>query len=154
MKKRTVADELVGLDLCRGLPERVMSELAGCGRFQVFKPGQLLLHEGEHADRVHLIRSGSVAIEIGPPRGEPLVVETLGPGEMVGVSWLLPPHRNVFDGRARAETHVISLDADCLRSKFDEDHELGYLLVRQFAGTIRDRLQAARLQLLDLYGDA
>ena len=82
-----------------------------------------------------------------------MTIETLDAGESLGWSWLFPPYRWHFDARA--------LDADRARSrstapacaaKCEEDHELGYELMRRFAQVIVERLQATRLRLLDVYG--
>ncbi len=50
------------------------------------------------------------------------------------------------------DTAAIVFDGACLRGKCDADHELGYQLMRRFASVLVDRLQATRLQLLDVYG--
>ena len=82
-----------------------------------------------------------------------LMIATLGDGTVVGWSWLFPPYRWSFDARAIEDTRAIAFDGACLRGKCDSDHELGYVLMQRFAQIILDRLQAARLQLLDVYGE-
>ena len=52
------------------------------------------------------------------------------------------------------DTSAIAFDALCLRAKCDADHELGYQLMRRMAALAVSRLQATRLQLLDVYGRA
>ena len=49
------------------------------------------------------------------------------------------------------QTRVIALDGDCLRKKCDEDHELGYNIMKRFVNLMEDELMALRLQLLDIY---
>ena len=84
----------------------------------------------------------------------PLTISTIGAGDVLGVSWMLPPDRWTFDGVAAVPTTAIQFDATCLRGKCDADPRLGYALYTALAGIVRDRLVAARLQLMDLYGDA
>jgi hypothetical protein len=43
------------------------------------------------------------------------------------------------------------MDGECLRRKCEHDHDLGYELLKRFAEVITQRLQATRLQLLDVY---
>ena len=93
-----------------------------------------------------------MSVEIATPQGTPIVVETLGAGELLGVSWLFPPHRWAFDAVAQERTSATALDAACLRGKCDDDPVLGYALFKRFALLMRDRLQASRLQMLDVYG--
>jgi CRP-like cAMP-binding protein len=135
-----------------GLSPRHLELIAGCGRLARFEAGMPLFTEGAPADRFFLVRTGAVAVEIAAPGHHALVVETLHAGEVVGWSWLFPPHRWQFDGRATVSTSVIAFDGACLRGKCDADHELGYQLMRRFAGALVERLQATRLQLLDVYG--
>ena len=148
-------DELIaGAPLFQGLPAPYLQTIAGCGRNEHFAAGELLVREGEPAERFYLLRSGSVALELGAAAGGPLLIETLSAGEVVGFSWLFPPYRWGFDARARESTHTVGFDGACLRGKCEEEHELGYELMRRFASTLTENLQATRLQLLDVYGHA
>jgi CRP-like cAMP-binding protein len=136
-----------------GLPEPVVAEVVGCARNVVFDTGSLLLAEGDPADTLYLVRRGTVAIEVHTPGKGALVVETVGPGGVVGWSWLIPPYRSQFDARAREPVGAVAIDGGCLRSKADIDPVLGYALLRRVSEVLLDRLQATRFRLLDLYGD-
>ena len=46
----------------------------------------------------------------------------------------------------------IPLEGKSLREKADADHRLGYDLFKRFSRIVVDRLLAARLQILDMYG--
>jgi CRP/FNR family cyclic AMP-dependent transcriptional regulator len=52
-----------------------------------------------------------VALEIVAPGQTPIVIATLGEGEIVGASWLVPPYRWTFDARAVELTRAIGIDA-------------------------------------------
>ena len=80
-----------------------------------------------------------------------VTIQSLGPGEPLGWSWLFPPYRWHFSARVVEPTRAIALDGACLRTKGEEDHELGYQLVKRVAQIMMQRLQATRLQLLDVY---
>lgn len=127
--------------------------MAGCGHNEFFDVGSFLAREDTPANQFFIVREGRVALEMHAPTG-PLVMETLGRGELVGWSWLVPPYRWVFDVEVMEPTHVIVIDAACLRSKCEADPAFGYRLLRRFAGVIADRLQSTRVRLLDLYGGA
>ncbi len=135
-----------------GLDPEMVDLISGCGINTRFGPDQVLFAANDPADRFYVIRRGKVALEIDTPRAGPLVIETLGPGEVLGVSWMLPPYRSTFGARAIDDTSAVSIDAKCLRDKCDADADLGYQLFKRFAGLVRDRLQATRVQLLDVYG--
>ena len=148
-------DELIAdSPVFAGLAPEQLQLIAGCGRNEHVAAGTPLFREGAPADRFFLIRTGAVALAIAPPAGGPLVIETLHPGDVVGWSWLFPPYRWHFDGCATDQTSLIAFDGACLRGKCESDHELGYELMRRFAASLVERLQATRLQLLDVYGHA
>ena len=148
-------DELISAaPIFAGMQEKDLKLIADCGRLVDIDADEYLFHAGGPADTFWLIRSGTIALELhGAGRGA-LVIETLTAGEVVGWSWLFAPYRLQFDGRASEPCSLVAFDATRIRSKCDEDHELGYQLMRRFASLLIDRLQATRLQLLDVYGHA
>lgn len=133
------------------LEPRHLKILVGCASNVRFNAGQILFHEGEEANQFYMIRQGKVAIEILAPELGPITVQTVGEGDVLGWSWLIPPYRWRFDARAVELTRAIALDGKCLRQKSEEDHDLGYELLKRFSGIIVERLEVTRLQLLDVY---
>lgn len=126
--------------------------IAGCASNVRFNAGQFIFHEGDEANQFYLICHGRVALEISALERGSIVIQTIGEGEVLGWSWIFPPYRWHFDARAVELTRAIALDGECLRTKCEEDHNLGYECLKRFADIIMQRLQATRLQLLDLYG--
>ena len=55
------------------------------------------------------------------------------------------------DGRQAVPTHALVWDANWLRAKCEEDHDLGYEMLKRFVDLIATRLDATRLQLQDIY---
>lgn len=149
---RSIADLTAAAPALAGLDPRLLDLIAGCGRTARFAAGELLFRAGEPADDFFLIRHGAIALELPVPQREPVTIETLHDGELLGWSWLFEPHRWTFDAHAVQDTTVVGFDGACLRGKCETDHELGYQLMRRFAAVLVDRLQATRLQLLDVYG--
>ena len=137
--------------LLAGLPVDMAALVTGCARNVAVKPGEFLLVEGEAAKALYLLRRGRVSLEVRAPGRKPLAIETLGPGDGLGWSWLFPPYRWQFDARATEPVGAIAVDAFCLRSKAEADPLFGYQLMQRFASVIRDRLDAIQLRLLDLY---
>ena len=92
-----------------------------------------------------------MAVEVMAPQHKPIIVSTLSVGEILGWSWLLPPFQWKFHARAVDDVHAIALDGKCLRTKCEENHDLGYEVLKRFAQIMEQRLEATRLQLLDVY---
>ncbi len=108
--------------------------------------------EGEPAWGFFLIEKGHVAIEMYVPKKGELILETVGPGDVFGWSWIFPPYRWTFDARAIEPTQVLAFNGEELRQKCDENPKFGYDLMKRFARIMSHRIHASRLQLLDLYG--
>ncbi|MDX9857566.1 MAG: cyclic nucleotide-binding domain-containing protein [candidate division Zixibacteria bacterium] len=136
-----------------GLEKRHLSLLVGCASNVVFKEGQWVFREGEPADNFYFIREGRVHVQTHAPHTGPVIIRSREAGEIFGWSWLVPPYKWHFDARAVELTRAIALDGKCLRTKCEEDHDLGYEIMKRFALVIAERLEATRLQLLDVYGN-
>lgn len=137
-----------------GLPDDVVDVVAGCGANVAFAPASYLFREGRPADRFFLLRHGRVSLETFLPGRGPRVFQTLGPGEVVGASWLVEPYIWSWDARALDRVRAVAFDALCLRDKCEADARTGYALMKRFVPTLVGRLQEARMQALDLYGRA
>ena len=137
----------------KDLPGPYLDTVVGCVANVVFQPGEFVFREGSAADRFYVVREGRVAVEVFVPNKGPVTIETIEGGEVLGWSWLFPPYRTRFDARALNSVRALSLDGACLRTKCEHDPGLGYELLKRFAQVVISRLEATRVQLLDLYGN-
>jgi CRP/FNR family cyclic AMP-dependent transcriptional regulator len=135
-----------------GLDSRFLGLITGCASNVRFNAGEFLFHEDEEANQFYIVRQGRVAVESHAPGMDPIIIQTVEEGDILGWSWLVPPYYWHFDARAVELTRAIALDGKCLRQKCEKDHELGYELLKRFTNIITQRLEATRLQLLDFYG--
>ncbi|HEU5298950.1 MAG TPA: cyclic nucleotide-binding domain-containing protein [bacterium] len=138
----------------RGLSPEAIRLFTGCAANVRIEAGEYLFREGADADRFYAIRHGQVALEVYVPGRGAVTIQTVGPGEVLGWSWLFPPYRWHFDARVTEATRALSFDAVCIRQKCETDHSLGYELMKRLARVFTERLEAARLQILDVYGRA
>jgi len=137
-----------------GLKTDHIKLLVGCASNVIFKAGEYIFREGEDAEKFYFVRHGKVVIETYVPQKEPILIRTRHEGETLGWSWLVPPYKWHFDARAVELTRAIALDGKCLREKCREDHDLGYEVMKRFVMIIAERLEATRLQLMDVYGNS
>jgi len=136
----------------KGLNNRFLKIILDCASEVRFEPEELIFREGESANNFYIILQGNVSIEaLMAPEREPIIIQNLGENEVVGWSWLFPPHRWHFDARATEPTQAISIDGKLLREKCEEDHDLGFELMKRFANIIEQRLRSVRLQNPDMY---
>ncbi len=151
METQTLENVIAEHPFFADLEPHYISLLVSCASNVRFEAGKYILREGEEANEFYLIRHGLVGIEINPPHQKPVVVDTVGEGEILGWSWLLPPYLWRFHARAESATRAIALDGRCLRNKGEQNHDLGYELLKRFSNILNRRLDATRLQLLDVY---
>jgi CRP/FNR family transcriptional regulator, cyclic AMP receptor protein len=149
---QTIDEILEEVPALRALASGHRAEIAGCARNRVFGPDEQIMREGDPADAFYIIREGTVTLETAVPGRGPVTVQTLHDGDLLGWSWLVPPHRTAFDARSLGTTHVIAFDGTCLRERCESDAALGYDLLKLMATVFVERLQDTRLRLLDLYG--
>lgn len=113
--------------------------------------GRPIFEEEQHAAGCWLIHAGQVQLSTHVPGRGPVVVQTLGPGDVLGLSWLVSPYRWDFTATAVEPTTATKLDTDRLRQLAADDPALGYLLVVALFGELLSRLQNTRARLLQLY---
>ncbi len=136
----------------KGLAPEKLALIAECAHEVTFAAGEYLFREGQPANHFYILTHGKVALEIHAPGQGEHTIQTVTDHEVLGWSWLFSPYRWHFDGRALTLIRAIDFNALCLRGKCDADHDLGYDLMKRFGQVLFDRLQATRLQLLDVYG--
>jgi len=149
--KRTMDQILAEHPFFQGIAPELVRVIAGCAQNAHFKADTYLFHEGEPASTFYILRRGKVALETNIPGPGMVTIETSNAGEVVGWSWLFPPYTWHFSARAVEDVQATVFDGVCLRGKAEQDHDLGYTLAMKFAEVMMRRLQATRLQLLDMY---
>lgn len=147
----TLEPYLAELPFLKGLSAAHIKLIVGCASNVKFDAGQYIDREGQAANTFYVVRHGRVAIEIFHPTTGPICIQTAAEGEVVGWSWLFPPFVHHFDSRAVELTRAIAFDGECLRSKCEQDHELGYEIYKRFAQVMESRIENTRMQLMDLY---
>lgn len=144
---------LAGHSFFEKMDRKHIDFLEDCASNARVDEGEYICREGDPAEKFFLIRHGKIAVEAHRPRKGSVIIQTLGPGDVVGWSWVFPPYEYHFDARAVELTRIVALDAKCMRNKFDLDFEFGFYMMRRLVEVIADRLQATRIQLLDVYGE-
>ena len=132
-----------------GMKPEHLDVLVGCARETKFKADQVLFREGEPANQFYLIESGRAVIEAHQLAKGTALVQTLGPGDVLGWSWLFPPFSWHFQARALEPMRAIVLDGARLLVTAEKNREFGYELMKRVAQVVIRRLQATRKQLLE-----
>jgi CRP-like cAMP-binding protein len=129
-----------------GVSPRHIRLLADCAMRSEFKTGDVIFRKGETANRFYLIERGKVVLE--STSGDQVVtIDEIGPGDLLGWSWIFPPYIWHFDARAAEPTRAIFLYGTILREYCENDPALGYELFKRMSEVMMRRLQAARMKL-------
>ena len=152
MKTEDLSEALHQHPFLGDMADNHIQTLLGCATNIHVPEGAYLIHEGQIANKFFLVRTGRLTLEMDvPPRGT-VRIQTVGPGEVLGWSWLISPYRWHFSACAVAEVRALALDGECLRNKCEKDHDFGYEMLKRLAQVMERRVDATRMQLLDLYG--
>jgi CRP-like cAMP-binding protein len=137
----------------KGLNSPQLETLTASALLMEFAPGQVLLQEGGSANRFYLILEGKVVFEMeADANGATIPIQTLGPGDDVGWSWLFPPYSLHFSARAVEPTKTIFFYGTRLREQCEQDHEFGYQLMKRIAEVATKCLQATQQSFVAIKG--
>ncbi len=135
-----------------GFDPSFLTTIAHGASERTYETGEFLVREGEPATEFFLVQHGKVAVEMATPERPRLTLQTVGPGEVLGWSWFTPPRRWSLDARALKTTRALVVDAAVLRRALDARPDAGYRFLARLLPVIAERLENARLQLLDIHG--
>ena len=132
-----------------GLTDHQLDLLAPLTSRSMFHAGNRIFSQGTPAEQFWLITDGRVYLDTEVPGYENFVLETIGPGAVLGWSWLFPPYRWHFGAVAVTTTNTVTFNGSLVRALCQRDPGLGYELTTRFLQVMGNRLQAARRRLQD-----
>ncbi len=132
-----------------GLDDNFMKFLTSSVKKVQIKEGHVLFQQGKPADKFYLVRNGKISVQVPALMGPTLELQTLGEGQILGWSWLIPPYRWNFHARALEDSEVLEFDGSAILARCEEDPKFGYELFKRFAALMSERLDAARQKMMD-----
>ncbi len=145
---QAVESVIAGHPFLRSLKPEHLRLLADSAMRMRYEAGGIIFREGDPANRFYLIEQGRVSLESQQRDEEPVAVQVIGPGDVLGWSWLVPPHYWLFDARALEPTTAIFFYGTRLREQCEQDHDFGFEMMKRMTQVVICRLQAARKHLL------
>jgi len=131
-----------------GLNTGQLQLLAASALEMKFETGATIFEEGSPANRFFLILTGRVELSSEMEDRNVIPIQTLGPGDDLGWSWLFPPYSMHFTARALEPTTTIFFYGTRLREQCEHDHELGYQLIKRIAEVATQSLRATQRRLM------
>ena len=154
MQNHLLEDAIAKHPFWTGLNPRFLHFLNECATLERYGVDQPIFHEGGQADHFYLIIKGRVSLETFVPGKGCVPIQTVGPGDALGWSWLFTPHEWQFSARAIEPCEVIAFGAVGLRERAQENRDFSHELVTRVARVLLQRLQATRRQLVEFYEPA
>jgi CRP-like cAMP-binding protein len=156
--------------LLDGLADTELQALLSIARRRRFARGEVVFHQHDPADTLHLIDKGRFAVRVATPLGDTAILAVLGPGDIFGELSLLadadPRRSATVAALEAAETRSVHrLDFERLRSQHPETASV---LISILSGQVRrlsrhllealyvpadKRVLRRLLEVAELYGD-
>lgn len=144
---------LRSLNLLHELPDELLSRLATIAQIADYPAGAVIFRQGDPARTVYMVHDGLVSLEICAAGVGCRRILTVGPGELLGWSPILHQEQLTATARALTPTSVVAADGRQLLDLCEQDSRFGYEFMKRAAMALAQRLNATRLQLLNLYGE-
>ena len=145
----SIEQELAGFAFFEGLDPEYLHFLAGRAKRRRFDAAHVLHRHSDPATSFYVVCKGRISIEVPAIQGPALQLQDLGPGEMLGWSWLIPPYRWSFLIRAEQDAEVLEFDGQAVLAKCEADPKFGYEILKRFSGLMSERLAHARQRMID-----
>jgi CRP/FNR family cyclic AMP-dependent transcriptional regulator len=153
MSRNILSQTLEGIQfLCDMAPEH-LEKIADIASIHDFDKGDIVFREGDPAENMYLVVSGNVSLEVCAAGAGCKQIMTLGPGELVGWSSHLGQSRYTARARTPQSARLVQINVPQLIETCDRDPGFGYDLMRRTALALAKRLNATRIQFMNVYGD-
>lgn len=149
-----LSDALRAHPLAHGLDEAAIDLLLVAGRLLEVPPDTRLVRAGDVVNATYLVHEGRLDLRVPDAPAGRETIDTLGPGELVGWSWLNGPTVWPFDAVAIGPATVIELDGAILLAACNADPAFGFALTRRLLDAATQRLEHVRLAAEDPYASA
>lgn len=136
----------------KSLDKKYIKVLAANVTEREIKSGDIVFRQDTPASSFYVVRDGGVEVRIPSIYGPPIVVQTLGKNQLLGWSWLIPPYKWHFESCATEDGSILEFNGEALRAQCEKDPRMGYELIKHFAALMADRVQAARMRLMEVCG--
>ncbi|MBL8078852.1 MAG: Crp/Fnr family transcriptional regulator [Anaerolineales bacterium] len=150
--KTEVLQELQKIPWFKEIKPELLQKIVAIAHLRPIKLGEILFREGDKEDFLYIVIEGRIALDIFIPHRGKLRIYTVEPWDLFGWSSVTPAiHQRTAGATAVLDGLVVAIDSSKLRQACEEDHELGYLVMRRLMNIVAGRLLVTRLQLIDMF---
>jgi CRP-like cAMP-binding protein len=150
--KTETVKELEKIPWFREIGHDHLKKIADIAHVRHVRAGEVLFREGDIEDYLYIVIEGRVALDIFIPHRGKVRIYTVEPLDVFGWSSVTPIIRKRTAGAvAVVDGLVVCIHSEKLRAACEEDHNLGYIVMRRLTNIVASRLLVTRLQLIDMF---
>jgi len=143
------AADLAALPLFEGLPDDELAGLAAVATRRRLADGEVLFEQGDPAVTLYHVIEGGLVLRAGG-NGREVIVDTLGPGDLLGWSAIGDDATTLSAARAVGDTELIEVPVEPIVNLAAGGSRMARVLLRRLLGIAAGHLQASRAQLLQV----
>jgi CRP-like cAMP-binding protein len=136
-------DELHHFKILRHLDFADLDSIGRISRVREFPVGERLTSEGDAADAMYLIVRGKAAVRVSDPDGRQVIIDEVGPGDVLGWSAAMEPYVYTASASAAEPLEAIVVNGEALRDLCAENKQLGYQITKGIGEVITRRFGRA-----------
>jgi len=143
-------ERLKNFTLFQGLEDGALEKIIPLCQERFFQAGSVIFTSGGFANDIYLLKTGKVDIQIEFKIYDYEILTTIytvEKGEIFGWSALVPPHRLTASARCEKDSEVITINGKRLLDLFDQEKEMGYIVLKNLSAVISSRLAATTIAL-------
>ena len=147
-----VIQELRKIPWFQELKTEHIERLASITEIITVNAGDVLFREGDIEDFVYVVLDGRIALDLRVPHRGRMRFFTVERWDIFGWSGATPEVRQRTAGASAVmQSRVARLNATEMRQLCEDDHDLGYQVMKRLVKVVSGRLLVTRIQLLDMF---
>ena len=141
---------LAGFDLFKGISEETLNQIASISQIVRVAKGEFVFKEGEQADKLHLLVSGSIALRVNLTSRPDFVTVSFihNPHQILGWSGVVAPNHYTASAYCEEDTELLVIPSNRFMDVLQNDPDAGFRIMLRITQVISDRLRNSRQALL------
>jgi len=144
------SEMLAEFDLFRDVSKDALKEVAAICESVKVKKDDFVFREGEKAEKLHLLISGSIALRVNlTSRPDSVTVSFINiPHQTLGWSGVVAPNHYTASAFCEEDTELLAIPSEKFMEILEKHPEAGYKVMLRITSIISDRLRNSRQALL------
>ena len=132
------------------LNDDMLDELVPITELLQYDEKEFIFHQGDKADRYYFVLQGKVLLEQRISSTTTISINAVKPGYSAGWSAMLDEAEEYYSSNAicAEPTQLLSFRADKLKSLFEKDYHLGYIMSHRLLHVVKKRYDIRTEQFL------